>query len=130
MNTLDSITLNEPTCSEPSASGIVENDPHDTFLSGTFVPMNFRKGTEQEIVRSSLTECQQHPHTNTQPIAWPEITNTPINEFRTEGYISCAFPTLFPTGAGDFNQPRLHTVTIGNYFDPLGPTAEISARVN
>ena len=28
MNTLDFITLNDPTCSEPSASGIVENDPH------------------------------------------------------------------------------------------------------
>ena len=49
MNTLDSITLNEPTCSEPSGSGIVESDPRDAFLSGTFVPMNFRKGTEQEI---------------------------------------------------------------------------------
>ena len=71
MNILDSITLNEPTCSEPSASGIVENDPRNTFLSGIFVPVNVRKVTEQEIVRSSLTERQQHAHTNTQPIAWP-----------------------------------------------------------
>ncbi len=33
--------------------------------------------------------------------------------------MSCAFPTLFPTGAGDFLAPRLHAVTIGNYFKHL-----------
>ncbi len=77
------------------------------------------KITSHTVVRSSLTERQQHPHTNIQPILSPEITNTPTSEFRTEGCISCAFPTLFPTGAGDFSQPRLHTVTIGNYFKHL-----------
>ena len=109
--------MNEPSCSEPSSN--VETDPYDTLLSGTFVPMNFRKSTEQEIVKNSLTECQQPSHANIQPMAWPEITDTPINEFRTEGYIYCAFPTLPPTGAGDFTQPRLRTVTIGNYFKHL-----------
>ena len=36
-----------------------------------------------------------------------------------EVYISCAFPTLFPTGAAEFVAPRQHTVTIGNYFKHL-----------
>ena len=43
----------------------------------------------------------------------------PINEFNTEGYISCAFPTLFPTGAADFVAPQPTAVTIGNYFKHL-----------
>ena len=33
--------------------------------------------------------------------------------------MSCAFPTLFPTGATDFVAPRQHAVTIGNYFKHL-----------
>ena len=40
-------------------------------------------------------------------------------QFTTEGYFSCAFPTLFPTGAGDFSGQRQNKVTIGNYFKHL-----------
>ena len=43
----------------------------------------------------------------------------PINDFNTDGYFSCAFPTLFPTGAGDFLGQRQIQVTIGNYFRHL-----------
>ena len=50
---------------------------------------------------------------------WPSIGGVPINEFTTEGYFSCAFPTLFPTGAGDFSGQRQNQVTIGNYFKHL-----------
>ena len=50
---------------------------------------------------------------------WPTIGGTPINEFTTEGYFSCAFPTLFPTGAADFLGQRQNQVTIGNYFKHL-----------
>ena len=47
------------------------------------------------------------------------IGGVPINEFTTDGYFSCAFPTLFPTGAGDFSGQRQNQVTIGNYFKHL-----------
>ena len=50
---------------------------------------------------------------------WPVTGTNPINEFNTEGYISCAFPTLFPTGAADLLAPRAHMVTISNYFKHL-----------
>ena len=50
---------------------------------------------------------------------WPSIGGVPINEFTTEGYFSCAFPTLFPTGAGDFSGQRQNPITIGNYFKHL-----------
>ena len=33
--------------------------------------------------------------------------------------MSCAFPTLFPTGATDFVAPRPRALTIGNYFKHL-----------
>ena len=33
--------------------------------------------------------------------------------------MSCAFPTLFPTGAGGFMAPRECVVTVGNYFKHL-----------
>ena len=50
---------------------------------------------------------------------WPSIGGVLINEFTTEGYFSCAFPTLFPTGVGDFSGQRQNQVTIGNYFKHL-----------
>ena len=50
---------------------------------------------------------------------WPPTSGTAINEFNTEGYISCAFPTLFPTGAADLVAVRTHKVTVGNYFKHL-----------
>ena len=39
-----------------------------------------------------------------------------INKFNTEGQISCAFPTLFPTGAADFLAAIPLAVTTGNYL--------------
>ena len=54
--------------------------------------------------------------TSTPTVSWPSSSGNPINEFTTEGYISCAFPTLFPTGAADFVAPRQRCVTVGNYF--------------
>ena len=50
---------------------------------------------------------------------WPTPGADPINEFNTEGYISCAFPILFPTGAADLLAPRSRTVTVGMYFKHL-----------
>ena len=49
----------------------------------------------------------------------PPTGTSPIIEFSTEGYISGAFSTLFPTGAADFIAPRSCIVTIGNYYKHL-----------
>ena len=43
--------------------------------------------------------------TGEQPVAWPPRGDTPLNEFHSEGYITPAFQTLFPTGAADFTAP-------------------------
>ena len=68
--------------------------------------------TEQQAIQQSVLSSS--PTMN-----WPTSTGSPINEFTTEGYISCAFPTLFPTGAADFVAPRQRSVTIGNYCKHL-----------
>ncbi len=93
-----------------------ENDESYQEL-GSFVPITVQKGTEEETVKKSINE-RQKPHPDN-IIPWPSRGDTPINEFVTEGYISCAFPTLFPTGNGDFLAPRQRTVTVGNYFKHL-----------
>ena len=51
--------------------------------------------------------------TGEQQVAWPPHGDTPLNEFDSEGYITLAFPTLFPTGAADFTALHMHSVTLG-----------------
>ena len=55
--------------------------------------------TEQVAVHQSVQERQLSPSTSSSPatMMWPLLL--PLL-FTTEGYFSCAFPTLFPTGAG------------------------------
>ena len=73
-----------------------------------------RQGTQQEMVRQSIADKQQPQHHHdtqpAQPVPWPQVGDMPINEFRTEGYMA-----LFPTGAADFNAPRIRHVTVGYY---------------
>ena len=73
--------------------------------------------TEKETIRKSVHHRQP---TEDQIVPWPENGSVPIDEFKTEGYISCAFPTLFPTGEADFLAPRQHSVTVGMYFMMYG----------
>ena len=89
-----------------------DKDPHDV---STFVPGVARKLTEQENIRKSISERQSEP-----TIPWSEKGDAPINEFNTEGYISCAFPMLIPTGAADFLAPRQCKVTISNTCSHMG----------
>ena len=101
------------TFTEPDAYN-VEQDTCNTTFSSTFIPSNCQTRTEQENVMHSL---QQHQSNSI--LSWPDRGQSAINEFSNEGYFSCAFPTLYPTGAADFLAPRIHAVTIGNYFKHL-----------
>ena len=107
----------EVEASADDAEELQATEDVDLLDAGSFVPVVARKLTEEESVRKSVQERQtKHPE---QVVPWPPTGDTPISEFRTEGYMSCAFPTLFPTGAGDFLAPRLNTVTVGEYFKHL-----------
>jgi len=76
--------------------------------------MTTRNQTEQQAIQSIL-----QPSSSRATTIWPPTGSTPINEFTTVEYISCAFPTLFPTGSAELLAPRHHSVTIGNYFKHL-----------
>ena len=115
---LQSVTLDsadEDTESPPEQDEA--DDPYSTHLSSSFVPSTTQRMTEQKTVRHSVQERQSRYQPVVPPtVSWPQNGSAPINEFNTEGYMSCAFPTLFPTGAADFLAPRPLAVTIGNYF--------------
>ena len=108
-----------PTCN----SGLVD-EPYNSYsahLPQSFVPTAVRSMTEQEAMVKSVEERQSSssPSPSSATLMWPSIGGMPINEFTTEGYFTCAFPTLFPTGAADFSGRRQNQVTIGNYFKHL-----------
>ena len=116
---LRSVTLNS-VADDSEAPSVEDVDPYDAHLSGSFMPNTTQRLTEEETVRQSVQERQSHQQpVSPSTVSWPPSGLTPINEFSTEGYISCVFPTLFPTGAADFVAPRPLAVTVGNYFKHL-----------
>jgi hypothetical protein len=59
-----------------------------------------------------------------EPVRWPtKDAANPVNEYRTEGYIAMAFPTLFPYGSADLwdQSRREHEVGTADYFNALLP---------
>ena len=96
------------------------DEPYDSYcahLPQLFVPTAMRSMTEQEAVVKSMEERQSSssPSSSSATLMWPSIGGMPINEFTTEGYFTCAFPTLFPTGVADFSGlGRQNQVTIFN----------------
>ena len=104
----------------------LNDEPYDSYcahLPQLFVPTDMRSMTEQEAVVKSVEERQSSssPSLSSATLMCPyiggkpSIGGMPINEFTTEGYFTCAFPTLFPTGAADFScQGRQNQVTIFN----------------
>jgi len=111
INRIESEVLDLPDQSE----GNVSEDQYTDHLSRTFVPRSYQTITEEEDIRQSLQHDRSVPST----VMWPTRGQNPINKFNTEGYLSCAFPTLFPSGAADFLSPRLNRITIGNYCKHL-----------
>ena len=86
-------------------------DLDSSHFVSTFVPLAATHQTKQQTICQSIMSPSH--------ISWPSTGANPVNKFTTEGYISSAFPTLFPAGAADFLAPQQHSVTIGNYFKHL-----------
>ena len=86
--------------------------------SASFITVVVRKMMEEESIKKSVQERQSAaPKLTT--VSWPQVGDSPISEFTTEGYILCGFPTLLPTSEAEFLSLRQNTVTIGNYFKHL-----------
>lgn len=115
----DDELTNLPTFSSDTISETTEQSSDlEDVIPQTFIPMNYPRETQCNIIMQSLNSTTDaNPSHRT--ITWPQLGTVPVNEFTTEGYISAAFPTLFPTGAADFTAPRDRKVTIGNYFKHL-----------
>ena len=110
---------NSSTTDIPPSGGELSTENDDEIVR-SFVPHVTRSLTEQETVRQIVQpQPTRDQSQNSSTLMWPSIGGRPINEFDTEGYFSCAFPTLYPTGAADFHDARQRNVTIGNYFKHL-----------
>jgi len=70
------------------------NDPHNSHLSQSFVPLVRNTMTEEENISHALNSNSTFP--------WPTTQQNTVNEFHSEGYFSCAFPVLFPTGKAEY----------------------------
>ncbi|KAI9920025.1 hypothetical protein PsorP6_016092 [Peronosclerospora sorghi] len=106
----------------PQEDDAIEDE--DAIMGGSFVPSRAQERTETEhlvqAVRGIVNRNANNTHEDTEHLLnWPTTSDTPINEFQTEGYISQAFPHLYPTGAADFLAPRLVKVKPSKYFKHL-----------
>ncbi|KAJ6473604.1 hypothetical protein C8R47DRAFT_716414 [Mycena vitilis] len=77
-------------------------------------------GAREEVVdiRQGANAVAQGPAYQQTIIQAPPLDANPIDE-NTPGYMTMAFPTLFPDGRGDFHQNRPHKVHFGAYLDHL-----------
>ena len=80
--------------------------------STSFIPMRQRQRKEGEAIQDAVNEHD--------PLDWPSTEGNAINEFKTDGLATMAFPTLFPYGKGDpTNRARNHDITLAEAFKHL-----------
>ncbi len=76
---------------------------------------------EDDIVYTSVPDSN-HPSVSKSfknELGWPEIGSMPLNEFSSPGYLSMAFPHLFPFGTCDYSMPRDKKVSLKEYIHHL-----------
>ena len=100
---MSAVTLhNDESATEPDFEQSEEHDSEQ--LSSSFVPAAPRQATERESIEQVVSAEQS--------VAWPPCGDTPLNEFHSDGYMTLAFPTLYPTGAANFMTLCMCPVTI------------------
>jgi len=102
-------------CSDQIKVPVQQDDPYECHMNSTFVPGATTAFTEQKAIDQSII---YQPRTQ-QYVNWPPTEADPINEFTFEGYMACAFPTLFAAAIADYLAPRQRMVTIANYCKHL-----------
>lgn len=94
LNTLISTEVNGPDDNDDTENVYTTNVPQ-------MMPLNQNEEIERAI---------------NGPIDYPVIQDTPVDEFRTAGYIACAFPKLFPNGKADLRAARQKKISPVDYF--------------
>ncbi|CAB3985569.1 Hypothetical predicted protein [Paramuricea clavata] len=85
--------------------------------STSFIPMRQRQRKEGAAIQDAVNEVD--------PLNWPSTEGNLVNEFKTDGLATMAFPTLFPYGKGDpTNRARQHGITLTEGFKHLMKFAE------
>ena len=85
--------------------------------STSFIPMRQRQRKEGAAIQDAVNE--------TDPLDWPSTEGNIVNEFKTDGLATMAFPTLFPYGKGDpTSRARQHGITLTESFKHLMKFAE------
>ena len=85
--------------------------------STSFIPMRQRQRKDGAAIQDAVNEVD--------PLDWPSTEGNVVNEFKTDGLATMAFPTLFPYGKGDpTNRARQHGITLTEAFKHLIKFAE------
>ena len=85
--------------------------------STSFIPMGQRQRKDGAAIQDAVNEVD--------PLDWPSTEGNVVNEFKTDGLATMAFPTLFPYGKGDpTNRARQHGITLTEAFKHLIKFAE------
>ena len=90
----------------PVATESPETTETDETIEETFVPLLLPINQQRQV--------QKHLK-----LPYPSMSSKPVDEFKTDGYISKAFPCLFPTGKGDFKYPRQTKISPKEYLEFL-----------
>ena len=91
---------------------LMEDADGNDELPRSFLPLPVHKKQDQDAIRSAVD--------GQDPLDWPSVSGDSINEFKTTGLASMAFPTLFPYGKGDpTNQGRKRAVSLADSFKHL-----------
>ena len=91
-----------------------QDDLFDDHLPQSFIPVAEPSVTEQKADQH-LVQQRQLSSSSCANLMWPSTGGIPLNEFTTEGYFICAFPTEASDSLGEHQIQ----VTIGNYFKHL-----------
>ena len=113
------ITISDTNLNKLPEDGNVENELMTITLStnqSCSDKVTENSGISQEdvnFVEQSGVAQMSFPHQDKQienKLNWPSMGTVPVDEFNTPGYISCAYPTLFPYGVGDFSDERMKKI--------------------
>ena len=103
---------NEPIANQGPPTEEISDTDTDNDPSSSFIPSVQQVQTEEQAIRSTIA--------GNDPLEWPPLETTSINEFNTEGLATMVFPTLFPYGKGDPTcKGRHHAVTLAEAFKHL-----------
>ena len=97
------IELTESSCPHTSAPAMPASNPLDAAQQVLAAKLD---GAEDQDIFEGEPNHQVGTGTLEDPLPLPRRSKLPLSEFKSKGYMTLAFPTLFPKGRGHFEEPR------------------------